>query len=191
MRQLLRGLFASALFLAGAAASLTLIGAQPYLAPADAIVVLGNAVHHGRPSARLAARLRQGEALWRAGEAPVIIVSGGIEAGGADEAQVMRAALLAHDVPDSVIVADSSGRDTWETARFTSRWLAAHHGHSVIAVSQYFHLVRCQIALRRFGVPIVYRSGPRYFEWRDLYSALREVIGVIQYSTRRSPRAGG
>jgi uncharacterized SAM-binding protein YcdF (DUF218 family) len=191
MRLLLRALFAGALFLAGAAASLTLIGAQPYLEHADALVVLGNTVRHGKPSARLAARLQEGERLWRAGYAPVIIVSGGIERDGEDEGLVMRAALLAHGVPDSVIVADSQGRDTWETARFTSRWLAAHHARSVIAVSQYFHLVRCQIALRRFGVPIVYRSGPRYFEWRDLYSAPREVIGLLQYTTRRSPRAGG
>ena len=191
MRRLLRVLFAGALFLAGAAASVTLIGAQPYLEHADAIVVLGNTVHYGKPSPRLAARLSEGERLWRAGYAPVIIVSGGIEKDGEDEGQVMRAALLARNVPDSVIVSDSQGRDTWETARFTSRWLAEHHARSVIAVSQYFHLVRCQIALRRFGVPIVYRSGPQYFEWRDFYSAPREVIGLAQYTTRRSPRAGG
>lgn len=190
-RQLLRAALIGGLYLLGAAIVNTAIGASPYLAHADAIVVLGNSVKHGRPSSRLAARLAEGERLWRAGFAPVIIVSGGIESDHDDEGKVMHAALLAHGVPDSAIVTDSQGRDTWESARFTRRWLDAHHGRSVIAVSQYFHLVRCQLALRRFGVATVYRAGPRFFEWRDLYSAPRDVIGLIEYSLRRSPEAGG
>lgn len=191
MRRLLRVAVILACWLVAATIVIVVIGSRPYLGHADAIVVLGNAVRHGKPSARLAARLGEGERLWRAGYAPRIIVSGGIEQGGADEAAVMRTALLAHGVPASAIVADPSGRDTWETARFTSRWLTAHHGRSVIAVSQYFHLLRCQVALKRFGVPIVYRSAPRYFEMRDLYSALRELLGLFEYTTRRSPRLGG
>lgn len=156
--------------------------------PADVIVVLGSYVRRdGTPSPRLKARLDRGIADWRAGYAPVIVVSSGVF-DGLDEAAAMRRYVLEQGVPDSCVVADPHGRNTWETARFVRAWLDAHHGRSALAVSQRFHLLRCRIALRRFGVPLVSTDGPDYYEWRDLLAMPREVAGLVKYVFRPAPR---
>ena len=56
-------------------------GAASMPGPADAIVVLGAAQYDGRPSPVLKARLDHAVALWRAGAAPRVIVTGGRRAG--------------------------------------------------------------------------------------------------------------
>jgi uncharacterized SAM-binding protein YcdF (DUF218 family) len=43
---------------------------------AQAIVVMGAAQYNGRPSPDLLARLHEAERLWRAGFAPVVVVTG-------------------------------------------------------------------------------------------------------------------
>ncbi len=160
--------------------------------PADAIVVLASLVKpHDVVSARLEARLGRGLALWRARVAPVVIVSGGVTRQGIDEAAVMRDWLVRHGVPDSAIVVDSRGRNTWETARFVSGWLRGHGGTRVVAVSQYFHLTRTRLALRRFGVAWVGTARPVFAEWRDLYSLPRDTWGLFVYALRKDPRKEG
>lgn len=154
---------------------------------ADVAVVLGSRVREdGRPTPRLAARLARGLDVWRAGRAPVIIVSGG-RFHGLDEAHAMKRWLLERGVPDSVVVEDPHGRNTWETARFTRAWLESHGGRSAIAVSQSFHLPRCRLALGRFGISPVYTAGARYREWLEVWSAPREVLGLAEYALRPGP----
>ena len=48
--------------------------------------------------------------------------------------------------------------------------------HSLIVVSQYFHLTRTKMLFRRHGFKNVGSVSPAYFEWRDLYSLLREFV---------------
>ncbi len=155
---------------------------------ADAIVVLASLVKpHDVPSARLEARLGRGLQLYRAGIAPVIVVSGGVTRDGIDEPAVMRHWLLQRGVPDSAVVMDAGGRNTWETARFVSAWLRARGGTRVVAVSQYFHLTRTRLALQRYGVPWVGSARPVYAEWRDLYSLPRDTWGLFVYALRKAP----
>lgn len=166
-------------------ALVALDGLQERVEKADAIVVLASLVKkHDVPSARLVARLQRGLDLWRAGVAPVIVVSGGVTREGIDEAAEMRTWLLGHGVPDSAIVADPSGRNTWATAAFVQRWLGEHGGTRVVAVSQYFHLSRTRLALRRHGVAWVGSSPARILEWRDLYSLPRDTWGLFVYAFR-------
>src|SRR5215207_1216849 len=89
--------------------------------PADAIVVLGAAQYAGRPSPVLRARLDHGIALWRAGRAPRLIVTGGSRVGDrTTEAAVGRRYAVRHGVPDSVILLESEGRTTSESLRAAS-----------------------------------------------------------------------
>lgn len=179
-----------ALLWALAAVAVALVGSRERVGPAAVLVVLGNRVYpDGRCSPRLAARLDRAVAAWHAGVAPMVIVSGGVSRDGVDEASGMRGYLLRAGLPDSAIVRDSLGINSWETARFTAAWLRAHHRGSVVAVSQYFHLPRCGLALRRHGVDTVYVAKARFWEWRDLYSAPREVVGLLRYATRPAPPA--
>jgi uncharacterized SAM-binding protein YcdF (DUF218 family) len=89
--------------------------------PAAAIIVLGAAQYDGRPSPVLRARLDHGIALWRAGRAPRLIVTGGGRAGDrTTEAAVGRRYAVRHGVPDSVILLESEGRTTSESLRAAS-----------------------------------------------------------------------
>lgn len=159
---------------------------------ADAIVILGNAVSPGgKPSPRLAARLGRGLELYEQGLAGTIIVSGGTGWQGVDEAVAMKEYLVAKGIAEDAIVVDSDGHTTWDTARFTARWLRENNGDSVIAVSQYFHLPRTVMALERFGVHKAGAAYARYVEWRDGYSISREAPGWLYYRFRALPDGAG
>ncbi|MGA0602702.1 YdcF family protein [Caulobacter sp. KR2-114] len=177
---------AGAAMLSGCAA-IAWAGCQDDLRPADAAVILGNRVYPGqRPSPALAARLDEGLAIWRAGKVRALIVSGGVEAGGVlggegDEARVMRAYLLARGVPGSAIIADPFGDNTELTGRNTATILRAHGWRSVIAVSQFYHVPRTRLALRRAGVTDVRGAHARYLTWGDFIALPREVVAYPVY----------
>ena len=96
-------------------------GAARLAEPAAAIIVLGAAQYDGRPSPVLRARLDHGIALWRAGRAPRLIVTGGSRAGDrTTEAAVGRRYAMRHGVPDSAILLESEGRTTSESLRAAS-----------------------------------------------------------------------
>jgi vancomycin permeability regulator SanA len=177
---------AATLFLA--TAGLVLDGLHDRLGQADIGLVLGSKVElDGTPSPRLRARLERTVELYQAGAFPVVIASGGVGREGFDEAAVMRDYLVAHGVPEDRVLVDSSGVTTYASAQATERIVRERKLKSVFVVSQYFHLPRARLALRRFGLEPVYSAAPRYFEWRDLYSAPRELVGYVSYSLRNFP----
>jgi vancomycin permeability regulator SanA len=150
----------------------------------DLAVVLGNTVMpDGQPSPRLQARLDTAVRLVRSGTVRRILVSGGIEEPGhRDEAAVMAAYLRAKGVPTDAILVDAAGTDTMETARHAAALVKP--GAGVVVVSQWFHLPRAILAMRRFGLREVSGDWPRWFEARDAYSFLREVVALPSYAIR-------
>ncbi len=188
-RKLLR--WAASLFLIGAAAGLieaaviVVDGLRDRPGHADVALVLGNAVDpDGQPSARLRARLdRAVEGYWH-GDFPVVIASGGIEEGARDEADVMSRYLVANGVPAADIIADNQGVNTFASARFTARLMHERGWKTVCVVTQYYHVPRARLALRRFGVETVYSEHARFFEARDPFSILRETAGNVTYRLR-------
>ena len=152
---------------------------------ADVALGPGNTVEKdGRPSARLGARLDQTVALYRQGMFPDVIVSGGLGSEGFDEAEVMKRYLVENGVPESRIHVDSGGATTYLTARTASRMMREHGWRSALVVSQYFHVPRTRLALKRSGVTPVFSAHAQYFELRDVYSTAREVIGYGAYLLR-------
>jgi vancomycin permeability regulator SanA len=165
-----------------AAGLIAISGLRDDIRPADVAVVLGNEVRaDGTPHPRLAARLDAALALYDSGVVKNVIVSGGIGRSGFDEAAVMKSYLAARGVPADRIVADSLGVTTAATATSTAAILRRKGWSGVVVVSQYFHIPRCRLALRRVGINPVYSAHARYFEWRDLYSTAREVVGYPAY----------
>jgi len=153
---------------------------------ADVALVLGSKVEpDGVPSDRLRARLDRTLKLHRKGHFPTIVASGGIGREGYDEAAVMRDYLIRHGVPAHEVIADNQGRNTYESARNVRRIMADRRWQSVLVVSQYFHVPRSKLALRRFGVEEVYSAHARFVELRDLYSTVRELIAYPRYLFRR------
>jgi uncharacterized SAM-binding protein YcdF (DUF218 family) len=116
----------------------------------DAIVVLGAAQYNGRPSPVLRARLDHALRLYNEGYAPRIVVTGGIGKGDTtSEALVSRHYLLARDVLPADIVVQPQGRSTQASMTAVADWLEAEGLHSVILVSDPFHMFRLRLEARR------------------------------------------
>lgn len=118
-------------------------GSRDERRPADAIVVLGAAQYNGRPSPVLEARLTQAIELYRAGIAPIVVVTGGKAAGDrTTEAEAARQYAIAHGVPDTAILAENRGRTTLESLRNVRELFAERGLTSAVFVSDRTHMLR-------------------------------------------------
>lgn len=181
-RIVVRAVLAGIGLFVAAAGLIALSGLRDDVHLADAAVVLGAEVRaDGTPHPRLATRLDAALALYDSGVVKNVIVSGGIGASGFDEAAVMKSYLAERGIPADRIVADSLGVTTGATATNTAAILRQKGWSSVVVVSQYFHIPRCRLAMRRVGITPVYSAHARYFELGDLYSTAREVVGYPAY----------
>jgi uncharacterized SAM-binding protein YcdF (DUF218 family) len=118
-------------------------GAVDEQRPADAIVVLGAAQYNGRPSPVLEARIRHGVDLFRAGIAPILIVTGGKASGDrTTEAAVARTWAEANGVPAAAILAEDHGRTTLESLEAVAVILRQHKLSSAVFVSDRTHMLR-------------------------------------------------
>jgi len=157
-------------------------GLYPRQGHADLAIVLGSQVlADGKPSARLAARLQEGVWAYRNGLAPLILVSGGAEKSGFDEADVMRAYLIQHGVPEQVILEDRHGITTRASADNATAIMRQRRLQSALIISQYFHIPRCILAFRQAGITHIHAAYPRFVEWRDFYSIAREMAANVYY----------
>lgn len=138
--------------------------------PAAAIIVLGAAQYDGRPSPVLKARLDHAVALWRAGVAPRVIVTGGRRAGDrTTEAAASRRYVVARGVPDSAVLLENEGQTTEQSLRAAAALLrqlgraqatagAGTAGASeplptrAVLVSDPFHMLRLGVLARRYGI---------------------------------------
>lgn len=144
-------------------------------AKADIVVILGNKVNEdGTLSERLEKRLETGVELYQNHRIKKIIVSGGLGKEGFYEGSKMKEYLINKSIPDSVIIVDNKGNNTRLTVENTLEIQKKYHFKSLIVVSQYFHVTRTKKLFRDKGFENVNSVSPRYFEWRDFYSILRE-----------------
>ena len=110
---------------------------------ADAIVVLGAAQYNGRPSAVLAARLDHAIELYKEGEAPWFVVTGGKLPGDrTTEAATERAYAIANGVPASAILGESTGGTTLESMQNVKALFDANGLGSAVFVSDRSHMLR-------------------------------------------------
>jgi uncharacterized SAM-binding protein YcdF (DUF218 family) len=160
-------------------------GLTDELHQADVAVVLGNTVNpDGQPSPRLQARLDKTVELYQKGFFTNIIVSGGFGVEGFDEAVVMRQYLVNQNIPAERIFVDGEGRTTNLTAKNTAQIMRQNNWQSALVISQYFHISRCKLAFANYGISPVYSASANYFELRDLYSLVQEVMGYFSYLWR-------
>jgi vancomycin permeability regulator SanA len=187
-KSLLRLALLLLIFFVASAIAIVWDGLSDKVQAADVAIVLGNAVSaNGQPSARLQARLDKTVELYHQGLFQAIIVSGGIDEAGFDEARVMKNYLVQQGVAEEHIQADSNGANTFLTAKNAAQIMKEKHLQSALVISQYFHLSRAKLALKRFGISPVYTAHANFFEWRDFYSTAREVFGFYSYCLRNYP----
>ena len=138
---------ANAVVLAGGRGAKTDPQAVPH---AQAALVLGALVQpDGRPSAMLEDRIRAAAALYRAGRVDRVLASGDHGRPDYDEVNAMRRELVALGVPDSDVFTDHAGFATLDSV---VRARKVFNVHSVVVVTQPFHMPRALWLARRAGL---------------------------------------
>lgn len=146
------------------------------------ILVPGAKVYDdGTPCSMLVDRLAAAAALFDAGRAPLVVVSGqGGGAPGEDEVGAMRRWLIARGVPADRIVDDPGGLRTLDSMRNCRDVLGMS---SAIAVSNDFHVPRMVFLGERLGLEVhgvaapALVAYPRSVRWRNLG---REVLARVR-----------
>ncbi len=146
-------------------------GATDYVRPAKAIVVFGARVYgDGAPSLALEDRVRHGVNLYHEKIAPKLILSGA-----PDEVPAMRRLALEGRVPESAIVLDPAGVNSYAT-------LANLKERDVVAVSHYYHLARIKLTAQRMGIRCA--TSPCVMSRRlakEPYFVARECAAFVSY----------
>ena len=171
------------LYLAIVGAFLVRYGAQDRARKADAIVIFGARVNaNGQASPILRARTRHAFELWQRGLAPKIVCTGGVGDFPPAEACVSEQLLKNWGVPQSAILVEDRSTSTRENARNAAALLA--RGARVIAVSEPFHLWRCERECARFSLvafPSPDTQGWSALRWQSrCYYAAREALIVTR-----------
>lgn len=180
------------------------------LPKSDAIVVLGGYL---RPAAggrrytefmEAADRLWMGSMLYRAGKAPLVLLTGGnidfLGNRGTPEAVAAKQVLEAWGVPDAAILVESQSQNTHENAAFSKPVLAAKGARQLLLVTSAYHMPRAMAIFRREGlqvtpVPTDYQTGWGEADWlfqlvpdadalAHSKGAIREWIGLTVYRLR-------
>lgn len=111
--------------------------------PAAAIVVMGAAQYDGRPSRLFAARLDHAVALYQAGVAPRLVVTGGkAEGDRTSEAATAWGYVFTRGVPSDAILMEDGSRSTFESIRAVAAVMRANDLDSAVFVSDRPHMLR-------------------------------------------------
>jgi len=145
--------------------------------PSSAIVVLGAAQWNGKPSPVLAERLDHAAELYKAGVAPMVIVTGGKQSGDrVTQGMAGFQYLLAKGVPEKALKVEVDGTNTYEEISAAGLIVRnAGTAPNVTLVSDGYHMLRArsiagELGLRSFGSPTSAESPSR--------SLVRETAAV-------------
>jgi uncharacterized SAM-binding protein YcdF (DUF218 family) len=119
----------------------------------QAIIVLGAAQFNGRPSGVLSARLDHAADLFKAGAAPLVVVTGGRQPGDRfTEAEASASYLEAKGVPGEDIERETTSTNSWDELTATARFLKDRGITEVILVSDPFHSYRIGAMAKDLGL---------------------------------------
>jgi len=120
---------------------------------AQAIIVLGAAQFDGRPSAVLSARLDHAADLYKRGLAPLIVVTGGKQAGDRfTEAEASANYLADHGVPGGAIERETTSTNSYDELAAAARFLHQRGINEVVLVSDPFHAYRINAIAHDVGL---------------------------------------
>jgi uncharacterized SAM-binding protein YcdF (DUF218 family) len=136
---------------------------QPQPEPSDAIVVISGDEQ--------LARFSEGLNLYEHGYGHYLVFSGAAYDNGTSNADVMRSLAVERGIPDSAILEEPQGEDTWGNAVYTRQVLAAHRLHSAILVTSPYHARRAKMtfdaAYQGSGIRLTVHAAPDS-QWRKL-----------------------
>ena len=119
--------------------------------------------------------------LWHAGAVSRIVACGGTLGAPCSEAAVMRALLIAADVPHVAVACEDASRNTVENIRLARAFLAP--GEPVLIVTDRYHLPRALMIARAAGLAASGAPAPRgdapALPW--VRAALREGPAILRW----------
>lgn len=157
------------------------------ISSADAIVVLGASVFaDGTPSGILQDRLDDGIALYFAGVAPKLIMSGDNGTESYNEVRVMKQYAIAQGVPSEDIFCDHAGFSTYESM-YRAKYVFGCQ--RIVVATQTYHLYRAlwsakSLGMQATGVPSDYHEYQKQLQYdirevpartKDFFKALLRV----------------
>ena len=128
---------------------------------ADAIVILGGVTRGVVPGTGLTDldggvdRLVHGARLFKAGKAPVIILSGGNAPGYQPESEAMAEILLFMGIPLHNMLLESESRNTWQNGLNTILILKKQGISKILLVTSAYHMRRAQAVFEGMGVSVI------------------------------------
>jgi uncharacterized SAM-binding protein YcdF (DUF218 family)/lysophospholipase L1-like esterase len=158
-------------------------------ANADAIVVLGGGVIGDCvPNINSLRRAVHGARLFRAGRAPMVVITGGSGNEGCPVANAIMNFAGELGVPDDRMFLESEARSTRQNAEFTMPLLRAQHVSRVLLVTDRLHMRRAKGSFEHQGLVVEPVSVPIYEGHPDNISMLaagaREAAALTYYSLR-------
>ncbi|MGA9279564.1 YdcF family protein, partial [Ilumatobacter sp.] len=121
--------------------------------PVDAIVVMGAAQYDGRPSPQLAARLDHVVEIWPDEVAPLVVVTGGkLPADRFTEAEASATYLVDRGIPESAVLLENGGSDSYESLAAVSEMLGERGLNSVVIVTDPYHALRSELIADEVGL---------------------------------------
>jgi uncharacterized SAM-binding protein YcdF (DUF218 family) len=136
---------------------------QPAPQKSDAIVVISGDEQ--------LARFAEGLNLYQQGFGKYLVFSGAAYDNGTSNADVMRDLAVQRGIPQSAILEEPQGEDTWGNAIYTRQVLEEHGLQSAILVTSPYHLRRAKVtfdaAYAGSGISLVVHAAPDS-QWRKL-----------------------
>lgn len=161
---------------------------------ADAIVVFAGGVgESGKAGGGAQERLKQAIDLYRAGYAPMLVVSSGYVYS-FHEADVMRALAIDQGVPAASIVLEERSTNTYENVRYVDAILRDHRWRRILLVSSPYHMRRALLVWRKQDPEVtVYPTPPSVSQFYDhtrgasveqIRGLLQEYVAIFSYWRR-------
>jgi uncharacterized SAM-binding protein YcdF (DUF218 family)/glycosyltransferase involved in cell wall biosynthesis len=152
-------------------------------AAADAIVVFAGGVgESGKAGGGAQERIAQAVALYKAGYAPVLILSSGYVYS-FQEAEVMRALAVDQGVPASAILLERRAANTYQNVKFVEEILREHRWRRVLLVSSPYHMRRALLVWHKQAPDVTVLPTPvtqsQFYE-HARGATLEQVRGILQ-----------
>lgn len=152
----------------------------------DVILILGCGVkENGEPSDMLQDRLLTGIALYQAGAAPRILLSGDNEHEGYNEIAAMKRVCLEAGVPEEAILTDRYGLSTYDSM---ARARMLYGVERAVIVTQTYHLYRALYIAEKMGMEAIGVDADIRTYRLQTYRDLREVLARCKdfYAVQRN-----
>jgi uncharacterized SAM-binding protein YcdF (DUF218 family) len=151
----------------------------------DAIVVAGAPVWRGGvPSKALRRRTLAAVELWKAGHAPLLVLTGGLGQHAPPEARAAAALARENGVPESALRIEDRSRNTIENAAFSRELIGEKR---VLVVTDAYHVLRSKL-IYEHHFPEVGLVGVPLGRRPPLAASLREVAALVAFSLFVAPR---